>query len=104
AEDGIRDFHVTGVQTCALPICIEPITMREAEALADPRIAPSIRRVAPQYSIFGQIVAGSETIGTSISGVGPEFQDIRAWGPEPRSEERRVGKGCRSRRATEHSK
>src|SRR5690606_22721376 len=23
AEDGIRDFHVTGVQTCALPICQE---------------------------------------------------------------------------------
>src|SRR5690606_41021315 len=23
AEDGIRDFHVTGVQTCALPICRE---------------------------------------------------------------------------------
>src|SRR5690606_40531063 len=23
AEDGIRDFHVTGVQTCALPICLE---------------------------------------------------------------------------------
>src|SRR5690606_913583 len=23
AEDGIRDFHVTGVQTCALPISIE---------------------------------------------------------------------------------
>src|SRR5690606_35768296 len=23
AEDGIRDFHVTGVQTCALPICID---------------------------------------------------------------------------------
>src|SRR5690606_34326002 len=23
AEDGIRDFHVTGVQTCALPICAE---------------------------------------------------------------------------------
>ena len=22
AEDGIRDFEVTGVQTCALPICI----------------------------------------------------------------------------------
>src|SRR5690606_40971868 len=25
AEDGIRDFHVTGVQTCALPIYAEPI-------------------------------------------------------------------------------
>src|SRR5690606_25309543 len=24
AEDGIRDFHVTGVQTCALPICEGP--------------------------------------------------------------------------------
>src|SRR5690606_2456806 len=24
AEDGIRDFHVTGVQTCALPICLGP--------------------------------------------------------------------------------
>src|SRR6266702_8908047 len=23
AEDGIRDGHVTGVQTCALPICVE---------------------------------------------------------------------------------
>src|SRR5690606_41454210 len=23
AEDGIRDFHVTGVQTCALPIYLE---------------------------------------------------------------------------------
>src|SRR5690606_40003098 len=27
AEDGIRDFHVTGVQTCALPICKEDITL-----------------------------------------------------------------------------
>src|SRR6266403_2354831 len=24
AEDGIRDLYVTGVQTCALPICLEP--------------------------------------------------------------------------------
>src|SRR5439155_14702749 len=24
AEDGIRDGHVTGVQTCALPICSSP--------------------------------------------------------------------------------
>src|SRR5690606_34967078 len=24
AEDGIRDFHVTGVQTCALPILLSP--------------------------------------------------------------------------------
>src|SRR6266700_5375019 len=32
AEDGIRDFHVTGVQTCALPICVcaaRPRRLRE---------------------------------------------------------------------------
>src|SRR5690606_40421077 len=27
AEDGIRDFHVTGVQTCALPICPMPLSV-----------------------------------------------------------------------------
>src|SRR5690606_40578144 len=47
AEDGIRDFHVTGVQTCALPIsanCIAPgfiktamtdvLTEKQVEAIA----------------------------------------------------------------------
>src|SRR5690606_40798617 len=29
AEDGIRDFHVTGVQTCALPICTFTPTFAE---------------------------------------------------------------------------
>ncbi|MBZ0298757.1 MAG: ABC transporter permease, partial [Anaerolineae bacterium] len=62
---------------------IEPLTMREVEGLADPRTAPSIRRLAPQYSVLGQITVGSETISTTISGVGPIFQDIRNWYPEP---------------------
>src|SRR5690606_39284542 len=32
AEDGIRDFHVTGVQTCALPIssCVLPLMFTRA--------------------------------------------------------------------------
>src|SRR5690606_40887084 len=30
AEDGIRDFHVTGVQTCALPICAARLRRRDA--------------------------------------------------------------------------
>src|SRR5690606_40021227 len=33
AEDGIRDFHVTGVQTCALPIY-------QAAGLVAPDVAP----------------------------------------------------------------
>src|SRR6266700_3533710 len=32
AEDGIRDFHVTGVQTCALPICQTADQVIEANA------------------------------------------------------------------------
>src|SRR5690606_41144608 len=32
AEDGIRDFHVTGVQTCALPISIQNAAFRAAGA------------------------------------------------------------------------
>src|SRR5690606_41163664 len=33
-EDGIRDFHVTGVQTCALPIFT---------AIPDPRLCPDVQ-------------------------------------------------------------
>src|SRR5256885_11953724 len=32
AEDGIRDYKVTGVQTCALPICIGTGRVARAEA------------------------------------------------------------------------
>src|SRR5690606_39744010 len=33
AEDGIRDFHVTGVQTCALPISCEAREVRGGQLL-----------------------------------------------------------------------
>src|SRR5439155_6940632 len=38
AEDGIRDGHVTGVQTCALPICQQkPLAVQHPpKAFADP--------------------------------------------------------------------
>src|SRR6266511_3788957 len=38
AEDGIRDFHVTGVQTCALPIsstCLRRWVRRPCRTLAE---------------------------------------------------------------------
>src|SRR5437879_13163312 len=62
AEDGIRDTSVTGVQTCALPICIS--------------------RSAAGDTAGGklELVAGS------------------AAASDERSEERRVGKECSSRR------
>src|SRR5256885_10012026 len=34
AEDGIRDYKVTGVQTCALPISGSKVTSMEASALS----------------------------------------------------------------------
>src|SRR5690606_40116055 len=40
AEDGIRDFHVTGVQTCALPICTAPTRTRRGSSRGSCRCGP----------------------------------------------------------------
>src|SRR5215207_10970493 len=69
AEDGIRDPLVTGVQTCALPICAPG----QPDALAR------------QVRLIG--VARVERAPRQV-----------------RSEERRVGKECRSRWSPYHSK
>src|SRR5207253_6089843 len=42
AEDGIRDGHVTGVQTCALPICLTLDTLYE---LANPLCVRVVRQL-----------------------------------------------------------
>src|SRR5207253_3934003 len=78
AEDGIRDGHVTGVQTCALPI------------LAYPRLYWLKRRRSPMRSGALSILI----VTSDCSGAMP------ICCIEPRSEERRVGKECRSRWAS----
>src|SRR5438046_6748307 len=95
AEDGIRDWSVTGVQTCALPIS-RPIaradmgpTNPEAGVIAtrpatDPEIAPS-------------------TLGFPLRAHSAPAQP-RAAAAAPRSEERRVGKGCRARWEATHER
>src|SRR5256885_13117707 len=81
AEDGIRDYKVTGVQTCALPICSASVTTWKRRYVA--------------------------------SSPGPSTPMRRAWrrahdtvraspGRNARSEERRVGKECRSRWSPYH--
>src|SRR5690606_40657547 len=47
AEDGIRDFHVTGVQTCALPICRRPQARLEAFHITFFGTQPTLTQVPP---------------------------------------------------------
>src|SRR5690606_39288078 len=83
AEDGIRDFHVTGVQTCALPILLGHLHgggQRSADRLA---------------SLLGQLRQDrSDPLGV------PGRQHTARDGDADRgarSEERRVGKEWRAR-------
>src|SRR2546430_17722030 len=82
AEDGIRDLTVTGVQTCALPIWgrsrVSPRRVRAPQARRG-RCRPEVRK--PQRRPH------------------PPARRV-----EHRSEERRVGKECRSRWAPHHLK
>src|SRR5207248_4197336 len=82
AEDGIRDRTVTGVQTCALPISIGLVeaTLKSMLALVD-----EAHRV---LTGSGSVAALGELLHASWL----EKRKLDA-----RSEERRVGKECRSR-------
>ena len=52
------------------------LTMDDAEALADPNLVPSVVEVAPQSQSSGEVIAGSESITTTINGVTPEYQQV----------------------------
>src|SRR5690606_39936440 len=87
AEDGIRDFHVTGVQTCALPISSEQPVADVAAGQADPgrwRGGWSPETQAQWLEAMGAIAMAK-----------PYVHSV-CW-QELRSEERRVGKECRAR-------
>src|SRR5690606_39302061 len=91
AEDGIRDFHVTGVQTCALPI----FGTRSARTGWPSRPASGttfMRRYSPLLP-----PTASERAAHSGPNVGVPHSTQR-------SEERRVGKECRSRWSRHASK
>src|SRR5256886_13572522 len=93
AEDGIRDLTVTGVQTCALPIYVglrsAPCSHASANFNAPPASSESYARTA---------AAAATAAGPTRPG---ESSDCSRHG-EGRSEERRVGKECRSRWSPYH--
>src|SRR5258708_10461018 len=102
AEDGIRDDLVTGVQTCALPISGMRITISSERAF-DSQTAI----LAPDGSFaFDGLAKGSYTVFASVRGYRPASGTSTALTLDgdvtDRSEERRVGKECRSRWSPYH--
>src|SRR5205823_7826617 len=104
AEDGIRDKLVTGVQTCALPIYGEV----KATWLSDSgrNMLPRPGGVACKQNcrgvMSGRTGASRERAATRSSP--RRFAANMDCTASLRSEERRVGKECRSREATDHEK
>src|SRR5207253_6146427 len=88
AEDGIRDGHVTGVQTCALPISQQ--LAKEAD-----RVENMGRKDQNQWKV-------NITVGGPDAKLGPLMDKVHIYTTSKRSEERRVGKECRARRAKNH--
>src|SRR5260370_24059709 len=84
AEDGIRDSSVTGVQTCALPIFpfLQSIACEHGESGGQ------------QQKRAGDALQERKPVGSD------DMNDERLG--EDRSEERRVGKECRSRWSPYH--
>src|SRR5690606_39640100 len=83
AEDGIRDFHVTGVQTCALPI-LHSIWTPVADEFDD-----YISRPKPNgYRSLHTVVLDEEGRAFEIQIRTEEMHHFAEY----RSEERRVGK------------
>src|SRR5690606_40417756 len=50
-EDGIRDFHVTGVQTCALPIYNEPEKLYDIPGIKKELIKGLVRAWADNQAV-----------------------------------------------------
>src|SRR5690606_40931576 len=91
AEDGIRDFHVTGVQTCALPICKLETTLQLAEQIE----ALAEEFADKHHALF---LGRGDQYPIAMEGA-LKLKEISYIHAEARSEERRVGKEGRWRRS-----
>jgi len=57
----------------------KPLTLGDAEALADPFAAPSIAAVAPLLQGQAEVNFSGERVLTTLSGVTPEYAIVRNW-------------------------
>src|SRR5690606_39384323 len=96
-EDGIRDFHVTGVQTCALPI--SSLTRSPVElALAEEVLRDFIPDGSEPKVTVEQIMASTaDYFGVTLEDLrGHSRSRVLVNARQVRSEERRVGNECRA--------
>src|SRR5690606_40131453 len=93
AEDGIRDFHVTGVQTCALPIFLAIRDGATFPAAAGSIVLCTGGRVVVSSADAEVALAPGEAVYVTADDAGTVVT-VDAAGE--RSEERRVGQsgGC----------
>src|SRR5690606_40716882 len=95
AEDGIRDFHVTGVQTCALPISGLPPLTSLVSHRADGGTDLDESTVAARLACYRRY---AEDVPLEVIEQADHEARIKAFVAEKeRSEERRVGKESRIR-------
>src|SRR5690606_40004192 len=101
---GIRDFHVTGVQTCALPICHDQIMRPQAQKVReaiDADIAPPPHATDHQRRDEKQQSCPQQLAEITFR-VHPNTRVLSFTNLTPaRSEERRVGKECSAERSEE---
>jgi putative ABC transport system permease protein len=57
----------------------KPITLDDAEAIADPFQAPSVVGVAPVLQGSGEVTFGGESTNTIITGITPEYGPVRNY-------------------------
>src|SRR5690606_40636078 len=98
--DGIRDFHVTGVQTCALPIYRDLNTLAEGPVLAihqpDHVLDAMDDWNRRQHGASGLAARVRASTITTAEAERQTIEFLENW--IERSEERRVGNEWRSRR------
>src|SRR5699024_12178943 len=96
AEDGIRDRNVTGVQTCALPIYFVYAFRRVFSAGTGSPYAVEFAAIAGSGEVLAGL-AGPEQLGVRARDERTVEFTLSQPDDDFRSEERRVGKGCRRR-------
>src|SRR5690606_40735916 len=95
-EDGIRDFHVTGVQTCALPILYDDVTGLPTRRVVVARTNEAIDEAqsnSKPMAIVAVVVDGFKEISNTFGRVAAEDALSEVGG-------RKIGRAsCREREA-----